>query len=143
MRVSTAPEPHEDDEPLRRPEDDYEPPRIKLLALGLVAVLAAVGLFALFGGDSNEPAAPADTASMPFIDGTLTVVEQDRLVMRPFDGQAEIEFAMTPQDAQNFDVAHLQSHSSVGIPTRIYYREQGGTKYAVYKEDAPVNSQQP
>jgi hypothetical protein len=69
------------------------------------------------------------------------VVEETRLALRPADGSAEVNFTIRPEDVDNFDIAHLQSHSSVGIPTRIYYEEDGGTKYAVYKEDAPVNSQ--
>jgi hypothetical protein len=140
MPVSTATEFTEGQRP---PEDDYEPPRMKYLALALSALLAAVGLFALFGGGSGEPERPAGTQQLPFMDGTLTVVEQDRLVLRDFDNTSQTTFAVKPEDAGNFDIAHLQSHSSVGIPTRIYYRDEGGTKYAVYKEDAPVNSAQP
>ena len=87
------------------------------------------------------PAKPASAQGLPYLDGTLVVADETRLVMRPFDGSAEVTFAIRPQDVQNFDIAHLQSHSSVGIPTRIYYEEQGGTKYAIYKEDAPGNSQ--
>ena len=141
MQVSTATEP-EHLRP-RDPEDDHEPPRMKFLALALAAALAAVGLYALFGGGSNEPARPAGTADLAFMDGTLTVVEEDRLVLRAFDGQGETTFAIKPEDQGNFDIAHLQSHSSVGIPARIYYRDEGVTTYAVYKEDAPVNSQTP
>ena len=145
MQVSTATEPqeHDPDLPPPHPDDDYEPPRLKLLGLALLALLAVVGLFALFGGGSSEPERPAGTQSLPFMDGTLTVVEQDRLVLRDFDGRTETTFTVRPEDAGNFDIAHLQSHSSVGIPTRIYYRDEAGTKYAVYKEDAPVNSQTP
>ena len=143
MQVSTAAESHGHDLPPRPPEDDYQAPRMKYLALAVAVMLAAVGLFALFGGDSNEPARPASASGAQFMDGTLTVVEQDRLVMRSFQGSAEVAFTIRPEDAGAFDIAHLQSHSSVAIPTRIYYREEGDTKYALYKEDAPVNSQTP
>ena len=141
MRVSTAPEPGQqrpDD-----PEDDYEPPRAKYLIIAGVVLVACIGLVLLFGGGSSEPDRPAGVEDLAFADGTLTVVEQDRLVMRPFNGSTDLVFAVRPEDAGNFDIAHLQSHSSVGIPTRIFYREEGGTRYAVYKEDAPVNSAQP
>ena len=42
--------------------------------------------------------------------------------------------------AANFDIAHLQSHSSVALPTRLYLERSGGRYFAVYKEDAPANS---
>jgi hypothetical protein len=71
----------------------------------------------------------------------LIVVEQDRLVLRPANSGADVTFSIRPQDVENFDIAHLQSHSSVGIPTRLYFQEIDGVKYAIYKEDAPVNSQ--
>jgi hypothetical protein len=126
--------------------EEYQPPRMKYLAAALLSLLAAVGLIALFGGGSDEPDKPAGVDQLAFVDGTLAVVEQERLVMKPFepvDGKAEIELVVRPQDAGNFDIAHLQSHSSVAIPTRIYYRREGDTFYAIYKEDAPVNSQAP
>ena len=140
MAISTDPEQQRD---LPPPEgDDYEPPRMKYLAAALVTCLAAVGLILLFGGGSDEPARPAAAEGLAYMDGTLTVVEQDRLVMKPFDGDREVTFVIRPADAGNFDLAHLQSHSVVAVPTRIYYRDEGGTLYGVYKEDAPVNSQQ-
>ena len=123
--------------------DDYRPPRLRLLAAALVTLLVAAGLIMLFGGGGDEPAKPAAAEGLAYMDGTLTVVEQDRLVMRPATGAREVTFVIRPEDAGNFDIAHLQSHSSVAIPTRIFYRDEGGTLYAVYKEDAPVNSSQP
>ena len=137
MSTSTAPEQG------APPDPEYQPPRLPLLVAGIVVALAAVGLILLFGGGGREPSKPASAQDLPFMDGTLVVAEETRLVMRPFDGGAEVEFAIRPADVGNFDIAHLQAHSSVGIPTRIYYDEEGGTKYAVYKEDAPVNSSQP
>ena len=118
-----------------------DPPRLKLLIAALAVCLAAVGLILLFGGGSSEPSKPASAEDLPYVDGTLVVAEETRLVLRPTDGSAEVNFTIRPEDVGNFDIAHLQSHSSVGIPTRIFYEEEGGTKYAVYKEDAPVNSQ--
>jgi hypothetical protein len=131
MPASPAPEPHA----------DYDPPRMKLLLAALAVCLVAVGLIMLFGGGSSEPSKPASAEGKAYVDGTLVVVEESRLVLKPADGGADVTFAIRPEDVGNFDIAHLQSHSSVGIPTRIFYEEQGGTKYALYKEDAPVNSQ--
>ncbi len=139
MQVSTAPEPRDEQSP--PPERGYDPPRLKLLLAAIAVCLAGVGLILLFGGGSTEPSRPASVRDLPFVDGTLVVAEQTRLVLRPADGGAEITFTIRPEDVGNFDLAHLQSHSAVGIPTRIYYEEDGGTRYAVYKEDAPVNSQ--
>jgi len=131
-------------EPERPPEPpEYQPPRLRYIGIALAALLASVGLYALFGGGSGEPDRPAGVENLAFVDGTLAVVEQNRLVMRtfqPLEGESEVTFSIAPQDQGNFDIAHLQSHSSVAIPTRIYYRKQGGTLFAVYKEDAPANS---
>lgn len=112
-----------------------------LLAIPAVLVLAAVVW--LFSSEGAAPAPPADLASLPVVDGTLNVVEADRLVMTPFaplDGATSLEFSIPEQYAPNFDLAHLRSHSSVGIPTRIHYLERGGRLLAVYKSDAPVNT---
>ena len=123
------------------PDPGYQPPRLKFLLAAIAVCLAAVGLILLFGGGSSEPSRPANAQDLPYVDGTLVVAEETRLVLRPADGGAEVNFTIRPEDVRNFDIAHLQSHSSVGIPTRIYYEEEGGTRYAVYKEDAPANSQ--
>jgi hypothetical protein len=56
-----------------------------------------------------------------------------------FDGP-EVEFVIADDDRANFDIAHMQSHSSVALPTRIYYEAEGDVRYARFKEDAPVNS---
>ena len=136
METSTPTEPHDEG----TPPDDYGPPRLKLILAALAACLAAVGLIMLFGGGTSEPSKPASAEGQAFVDGTLVVVEETRLILKPAAGSADITFAIRPEDVGNFDIAHLQSHSSVGIPTRIYYVEEGGTKYALYKEDAPVNS---
>ncbi len=110
---------------------------------GLLVVALVIGLAWLFGPGGSAPAEPQDLAETAYVDGTLTVVEGDRLVMQPFeplDGQSEIEFTIREADAANFDTAHLQSHSSVALPTRIYYERSGEQLFARYKEDAPVNS---
>lgn len=139
MKASTGTEPRDEQAPAPRP--GYDPPRLKLLLAAIVACLAAVGVILLFGGGSSEPSKPASAQDLPYIDGTLVIAEETRLVLRPADGGSEVTFAIRAEDVGNFDIAHLQSHSSIGIPTRIYYEEDGGTRYAVYKEDAPVNSQ--
>ena len=122
--------------------------RIRLIAGGAIGLVAIVGLFLLFSGSSEETAAPppavAESETIQHVDGTLTVVENERLVLKPFDGapDEEMEFTISDPDLPNFDIAHMQSHSSVALPTRIYYEREGDRLMAKYKEDAPVNSQQ-
>ena len=105
-------------------------------------VVLLAGLFWLFRPGGEDAKAPVDVFKLPTVDGTLVVVEPPRLVLRPFkpvDGQSEIEFTIRDQDKGNFDIAHLRSHSSIGLPTRIFYFEEDGKRYAVYKVDAPAN----
>lgn len=109
--------------------------------VGVLAIFVA--LFLLFRGESAPPAAPVNVEDLPRVDGTLTAVEDDRLVMKPFeplDGKAELEFELREAYRKNFDLAHLRSHSAVAIPTRIYYRKDGEVYVAVYKTDAPANT---
>lgn len=113
-----------------------------LIGIPLLALLLALGW--LFSAEAQAPPAPANLADLPRVDGTLNVVEADRLVMtlfEPLDGKTEVEFVVPDKYAGNFDLAHLRSHSSVGIPTRIYYldQKQDGAYVAVYKDDAPAN----
>jgi hypothetical protein len=126
---------------------DRERQRAKLIGLigASLTLVALVGLVWLFGPGDDSGTGGVDTSGLEQVDGTLVVVENTRLVLRafePLDGQSEIEFTIREDDLQNFDIAHLQSHSAVALPTRIYYEKDGGTYYAVYKEDAPANSAQ-
>lgn len=128
------------------PEDVPADPngRWKRLIFWAIPVVFLLGaLVWLFSAEGAQPEAPTNLSDLPTVDGTLNVVEAERLVMTPFeplDGDSEVEFEIPEKYQGNFDVAHLRSHSSVGIPTRIYYLEQDGRRLAVYKEDAPVNT---
>jgi hypothetical protein len=127
--------------PPRRDGGSNTPRILAASALGLGLV---IGVIVLFSGSSEQVAKkpPAETvAKMEQVDGTLTVVEQDRLVLEPFDGGEEMTFVITDADRGNFDIAHMQSHSSVALPTRLFYERDGERLLARYKEDAPVNSQ--
>lgn len=118
-------------------------PRWLIATIVIATVVLLGGLFWLFRPEGGEPNAPVDVFDLPTMDGTLVVVEPPKLVMklfRPVNGQEEVEFTIREQDKKNFDVAHLRSHSSIGLPTRIFYLEEGGQRYAVYKTDAPANS---
>ena len=116
---------------------------VGVISIGVTAVIVVVGLFVLFSGSSESTAeVPQETLSqLQIVDGTLSVVENERLVLEPMEaGAQEMEFVIQEADLPNFDIAHMQSHSAVALPTRIYYEEQGGVLYARYKEDAPVNT---
>ena len=118
-------------------------PRWLVPVAGVVTLLLLAGLFWLFRPGGENAKAPVDVFKLPKIDGTLVVVEPPRLVLRafkPVNGKSEIEFTIRDQDKGNFDIAHLRSHSSIGLPTRIFYLEENGKRYAVYKTDAPANS---
>jgi hypothetical protein len=138
----------EPQDPARAAEDAAAAQRqTKIVALVGVSVtlLAVIGIVWLFGPGDDSGSTSVDTAKLEQVDGTLVLVEDNKLVMQPFaplDGQSEIEFTIRERDLQNFDIAHLQSHSAVALPTRIYYEKDGDTYYAVYKEDAPANSAQ-
>jgi hypothetical protein len=114
------------------------------ISIGTALLVAFLGVVVwLFGATPLEIERPANVASLPSVDGTLLVVEPDRLVLdafTPVDGETEIEFAIREKDAAHFDLAHLRSHSSIALPTRLFYEREGDTYYAVYKEDAPANS---
>lgn len=121
------------------------PSRTRLLGLiTVVLVVLVAGLGWLFWSEGSQPPRPpVALESLPRVDGTMTVVERDRLVMKPFtpvNGKSELEFVLLDEYRQYFDLAHLRSHAAVGIPTRIYYLERDGQLVAVYKGDAPVNS---
>lgn len=124
-------------------DEPRAPRRGVLIASGVLVVLLAASVFWLFSGEGSAPEPPADVESYETVDGTLVDVEEDRLVMEPFEevgGSDRLEFTIREQDADQFDLAHLRSHSSIGLPTRLFYEEVDGTLYAVYKEDAPVNT---
>ena len=112
-------------------------------ALAVAVAISAV--LYLFLGPGSSPYPPPDLASLHHVDGTLTVDEERRLVMRPFeplDGRAgEVEFTIRDRDARYFDIAHMQSHSAVAVPTRIYFEKRGERYFARFKEDAPANSE--
>lgn len=124
-------------------DDRPRPPRRTLLVTGVLGLLLVASVVWLFSGEGSEPQPPADVESYETVDGTLVAVEDDELTMEPFeavDGKDRLVFVIRDADADQFDLAHLRSHSSIGLPTRLFYEEQDGTLYAVYKEDAPVNT---
>src|SRR5215212_4911229 len=103
-------------------------PRWLLPMAAVVTIVLLGGLFWLFRPGGENVKAPVDVFKLPKLDGTLVVVEPPKLVLRPFQpykGRNEVEFTIRDQDKGNFDLAHLRSHSSIGLPTRLYYLEAG------------------
>ena len=64
----------------------------------VAAAVVCSGLLYLFVGPAGQPDPPADLEKLAFVDGTLTVVEEDRLVLRAFDRREEIAFAVRERD---------------------------------------------
>lgn len=129
----------------RRREQDIKRRRLALMggvsAFALISLALLIWLFA--PGDENAVGPPPGAAGLEQIDGTLLVAEEDQLVMRPFEpfeGQDEITFVVRERDQRNFDLAHLRSHSAIGLPTRVFFMRKGDELVAVYKEDAPANN---
>lgn len=96
----------------------------------------------LFWSTAEEPEPPSNIADILQVEGTLEVVEPDRLVLKPFeeqDGSDRLEFSIPDKYRENFELAHLRSHSAVGIPIRIHYLDREEGLIAVYKTDPPTN----
>lgn len=96
----------------------------------------------LFWSTAEEPEPPSNVADIMQVEGTLEVVEPDRLVLKPFeeqDGSDRLEFSIPDKYRENFEMAHLRSHSAVGIPIRIHYLDREDGLVAVYKTDPPTN----
>jgi hypothetical protein len=116
-------------------------PWARLELLGLVALVAVSGLAALLllGGDRAAVRAP-DVTTLPYAEGRLTEVADDRLVLRtfrPVDGRRELTFTVRDEDAAFVDVAHLRLHAKQGLATRIWFERSGDTYVAREDADAP------
>ena len=107
----------------------------------IVLVSMTAWLFAPSDAADIQP--PANLASLPFVDGVMVEVDLPNLVMDAYDpvnGERELRFKVRDSDTRYFDVVHLRAHSSIGLPTRLFYEQEGDTLWAVYKQDAPANS---
>ena len=119
------------------------------LAAAVALLLALVVPVVLLSGGSDDDGATTTTdasgaassgkVSGPSLEGRIVVAEPDRLVINtsePIDGQGQFELVVRPQDAAGVDVPHLLVHASDGLPSRIYYEQEGKTRYAVGQQDA-------
>ena len=109
--------------------------RRDLIRLGaLVAVLLAATRAILAAGAGSEGGSdrPSGTRS---IDGVLTTVSQAELVITPSDGSAPVRFALTPAEARQLDLFHLELHARDRLPSRRFYVQQGNRRSVVRVDD--------
>ncbi len=105
------------------------------MAAVVVVLLAVTGVLLLFtGGSDGGSGAAAD----PSVDGTLTAVTEQQLTLRPTDGGQPQRFSIRPIDVRQLDIAHLQTHMSQGLPSRVFYVVEDGLRYAVRVDDLPA-----
>jgi len=127
------------DDPPRRPWSAL----LTGLASFTLVLLLGIGVWAFAPSDAAEIAPPENVDALPYVDGVMVEVDLPRLVLDaydPVDGSTEVEFRVRDADLKYFDVVHLRAHSSIGLPTRVFYEKDGDTYWAVYKEDAPANN---
>lgn len=108
-----------------------------------LGILLGVGIWLFAPSDLTEVQPPPDIESYAYVDGVLSEVELPTLSMNAYEainGSTELTFVVPDENLQYFDVVHLRAHSSIGLPTRVFYKEQDGELIAVYKIDAPANS---
>ena len=126
-----------------------DPPRrqwsrtIVVVATAGVTALIGVGVWLFSPSELGELEPPPDLASYAYVDGVVSEVAMPNITLEAFEpvsGEDSVTFEVRDADARYFDVIHLRAHSSIGLPTRVYYEDDGERIWAVYKEDAPANS---
>lgn len=123
----------------------HDPWRRTTTTLGTVALalLIGVGAWLFAPSELGELQPPPDLGSYKYVDGVMTRVDLPVLELDAYtmvDGSDQLTFHVKEADLRYFDVVHLRAHSSIGLPTRLYYEREGGKLWAVYKVDAPANS---
>lgn len=112
------------------------------LTFFLTSILG-IGAWLFAPSDLSEVQPPPNLESYQYVDGVLSEVNLPILVMNAYDevnGESVLTFTVPDSSLQYFDVVHLRAHSSIGLPTRIYFEEVEDNLVAVYKIDAPANS---
>lgn len=101
------------------------------LLLGLLAVTGV--LLQLTSGSSRDDGGPSRPEGT--MDGVLTEVSEQELVLRRQDGGGEQRFVVRPVDARQLDLFHLETHSRNQLPSRVFFESEGDALYAVRVED--------
>ncbi len=119
-------------------------PRIPVALLSMFFTLFLGSIIWLFApSDTGEAKPPPGLESFRYVDGVMSKVDLPLLVMKAYDevdGKKNLEFKVPESSLRFFDVVHMRAHSSIGLPTRIYFKVVNGEFIAVYKTDAPANS---
>lgn len=105
--------------------------------------VVGIGAWLFAPSDLSEVQPPPNLETYAYVDGVMSEVNLPTLVMNAYDpvnGDSVVTFTVPETSLRYFDVVHLRAHSSIGLPTRIYYEEIEGELIAVYKIDAPANS---
>jgi hypothetical protein len=109
----------------------------------LVTIMVGAGAWLFAPSSTGIAQPPPNLGQYDYLDGVLVEVDLPQLIMNsyePVDGESRITFRVPDASLQYFDVVHLRAHSSIGLPTRIYYDNLDGELIAVFKTDAPLNS---
>jgi hypothetical protein len=109
-------------------------PRSDLIRMGavLAALLAVTGVALLLTQGSSDGAGAERFKS---VDGRITAIDQTGLVLQPAAGGPAQSFTIRPSDVRRLDIAHLQTHMAQGLPSRVFYEDDGAARYAVRVDD--------
>jgi hypothetical protein len=104
--------------------------RMGAILVGLLVVTGAI-LVATSGTGGGKA-----TTARGTVDGTLLSASQEQgIVVQPADGGPVQRFSVRPIDVRRLDFFHLQDHASQKLPSRVFYEQEGGTRYAVRVDD--------
>ena len=104
------------------------------MAAILVGLLVVTGAILLATGSSGG--GESSSVARGTVDGTLLSASQDQgIVVQSSDGGPVQRFAVRPIDVRRLDFFHLQDHASQKLPSRVFYEQEGGTRYAVRVDD--------
>ena len=105
------------------------------LLVALLVVAGAIMLATQGGSDASDGGRDGEAEQ---VDGVVTQVSSERLVLQPTTGGAPMTFSIRAVDLPKFDVFHLEQHAADGLPTRVTYIEDGEQRYALRADDAPL-----
>ena len=100
----------------------------------LVALLVVVAIVVVAGGGGSGSSTPSSGS----VRGILISVTDTELVLQPDDGTGAQTYKIRATDRQKLDLFHLQQHSAQQLPSILFYEEEGGARYAIRVDDAPV-----
>lgn len=113
------------------------------VATFLLTMMVGAGAWLFAPSSSGLVPPPPNLEQYDYVDGVLAQVDLPVLVMNayaPIEGESRLTFRVRDANINYFDVVHLRAHSSIGLPTRVYFERIDNELIAVYKIDAPVNS---